>query len=368
MTPSEIQPGMKFGHWTVKKYSHTNKHRIKYFLCECDCGTQRAVRGVSLIQGTSTACCKQCNNNIIGQTFGKLTVLRADKSKPGYYWCHCECGREKSIYGSHLRAGMTKSCGCLRGKYDSYKKISPETLKRYEDAIGKKFGSLTVINSANEGYFNCVCDCGKTCQVGKYHLISGNTTSCGCKRAKTLIAKRDKECQSYIGKTFNHLLVKSYEYKNNNFWLNCVCDCGKEVTYLATKVTTGYVQSCGHLKSKAEEKMEQILNKLQVPYQREYKFQDCADKRPLPFDFAIFNGAGEVIGLIELNGAQHYIQGGWATKEHVAYVQKHDKMKFNFCKQCGIPLLVIPYQYYDELEKFLTTSNFWKILTENFND
>ena len=35
MTPSEIMPDMKFGHWKVIKYDHTNKHRIKYFLCKC---------------------------------------------------------------------------------------------------------------------------------------------------------------------------------------------------------------------------------------------------------------------------------------------------------------------------------------------
>ena len=36
MTPSEIKPGMKFGHWEVIKFDHTNVHRIKYFLCKCE--------------------------------------------------------------------------------------------------------------------------------------------------------------------------------------------------------------------------------------------------------------------------------------------------------------------------------------------
>ena len=39
MTPSEIQPGMKFNHWEVIKFDHKNKHGVLYFLCKCDvCG------------------------------------------------------------------------------------------------------------------------------------------------------------------------------------------------------------------------------------------------------------------------------------------------------------------------------------------
>lgn len=30
----------------------------------------------------------------------------------GYYLCRCECGSEKNVYGSNLRKGSTKSCGC----------------------------------------------------------------------------------------------------------------------------------------------------------------------------------------------------------------------------------------------------------------
>lgn len=71
MTPSEIKPGMRFGHWEVIKYDHTNEHRIKYFLCKCDCGTIRPVRAPALLNGTSTACSKTCSSDLFaGQKFG----------------------------------------------------------------------------------------------------------------------------------------------------------------------------------------------------------------------------------------------------------------------------------------------------------
>lgn len=116
MTPSEIKPGMKFGHWEVIKFDHVNQHRIKYFLCKCDvCGTTKPVRGTALINGTSTACSKKCSMGpAIGQRYGEWTVLNYDKSRPRYYICRCSCGTEKSVFGSTLINGISKSCGCLK--------------------------------------------------------------------------------------------------------------------------------------------------------------------------------------------------------------------------------------------------------------
>lgn len=48
--------------------------------------------------------------DITGLEFGRLTALRCVGN--GRWLCRCECGNEKLIYGGHLRAGMTESCGC----------------------------------------------------------------------------------------------------------------------------------------------------------------------------------------------------------------------------------------------------------------
>lgn len=360
MTPSEIKPGMKFNHWTVIKYSYTNKHRIKYFLCRCDCGTERNIRGTALIQGTSKACCRHCADNIIGQKFGKWTVLSVDKSRPRYYWCECECGTKRSVFGPHLKNGQSKSCGCGKNMQTGRKQ---ETINKYRLYIGKEIGYLNILDLDENGYyFKCKCRCGKEIFVPTYDIVSGNTTSCGCKRKESLYKYQEDKYKQYIGKTINYLTIKSLFYKNNSFWFTCVCDCGKETTVQAAKVITGYTQSCGCIKSYAEEKMEEILKSYDIPFKREYKLDDCRDKLPLPFDFAIFNDCNELVGLLELNGQQHYIEGGWNTKAHLQYIQKHDKIKHKFCLQNGIPLLVIPYQFYNELEKFLTSSDFWQII------
>lgn len=54
--------------------------------------------------------------DLTGQRFGRLTVVRhAGKSAHGsVMWkCQCDCGKRKTIAGSSLRRGLTRSCGCL---------------------------------------------------------------------------------------------------------------------------------------------------------------------------------------------------------------------------------------------------------------
>lgn len=260
MTPSEIQPGMKFGHWEVIKFDHSNKHRIKYFLCKCDvCGNIRPVRGTALLNGTSTACSKACSASIIGQKFGRWTVLKHDTSRPRYVICRCDCGTIRSVFSGSLKQGATLSCGCYKGE---------NTKVRY----------ISLVN----------------------------------------------------------------EYCN----------------ILTTK--------------DANMRMDKLLTRFNIPFKKQYRFEDCKDKGTLPFDFALFNNAGELIGLIENNGDQHYSARGtqWNSPERLLYIQKHNYIKQKFAEDNHIPLLIIPYQYFEEkdMEKFLMTSDFWNIIIKNFND
>lgn len=56
--------------------------------------------------------------DLTGQRFGRLVVLQRDeapkRSHEIYWLCRCDCGKEKSVLGSALRAGYTQSCGCLK--------------------------------------------------------------------------------------------------------------------------------------------------------------------------------------------------------------------------------------------------------------
>lgn len=54
-----------------------------------------------------------------GNVFGELTVIREEGKEPrGHYvWlCLCECGKTKIVRGASLQAGSVRSCGCLQGQ------------------------------------------------------------------------------------------------------------------------------------------------------------------------------------------------------------------------------------------------------------
>ena len=69
-------------------------------------------------------------NDLTGMRFGKLTVVRLDERRccgKACWICKCDCGNEKSIIGSSLTQGMTKSCGCME-HVRHHKKKKPLTL------------------------------------------------------------------------------------------------------------------------------------------------------------------------------------------------------------------------------------------------
>lgn len=69
-------------------------------------------------------------NNIIGNKYGKLTVIqKLRSSKYGIVWlCSCECGNIRESIGVNLKLGKTVSCGCGRrgnnsAHFSGYKEI-----------------------------------------------------------------------------------------------------------------------------------------------------------------------------------------------------------------------------------------------------
>lgn len=53
-----------------------------------------------------------------GNKHGRWTVLHRDEAYPsvGRWVCQCECGTIKTVHGTELRRGRSKSCGCLQKK------------------------------------------------------------------------------------------------------------------------------------------------------------------------------------------------------------------------------------------------------------
>lgn len=97
--------------------------------------------------------------------------------------------------------------------------------------------------------------------------------------------------------------------------------------------------------------INELLIKWNYNFKRQKTFDDCVDKRKLPFDFYLtdFNIC------IEFDGIQHYIPkiiNRGMTQEDAEYTHlktvEHDKIKNKYCKDNNIGLIRIPYWEYDD--------------------
>lgn len=130
--------GQTFGRLTVIKKVEKNEYNMNRFLCKCICGNEKVVIGSNLLSGNvrSCGCLRTEVENIIGNKYNKLTVMKLEYNDSGryYYNCKCDCGTENVIViKSSLTRGTTKSCGCLRKK-----SVRIEFEKQKESKLNRK--------------------------------------------------------------------------------------------------------------------------------------------------------------------------------------------------------------------------------------
>ena len=213
---------------------------------------------------------------------------------------------------------------------------------------------LFLIPDTSPPIWHCRCDCGNECDVPSAGLIRGDNISCGCKRKELR--------KSLIGLTFGLLtVIERVENYYSPTGLSqvqylCKCSCGENIVATASSLQRGLVSSCGCLRSKGENLVAEFLKEQNIPFKREYSFDNCINKRPLRFDFAIFNQKEELILLIEINGKQHYEPRFFHPKKDAQEIFEEqvnrDKIKQEYCIKNNLNLLVIPYyelNHYKEL-------------------
>ena len=121
MDNGENISGQKFGKLTAIKRAGKDKNGRIMWLCKCDCGNLINVSTTDLRAGRrkSCGCLKKERHNLVGQRFGKLTVIRKDTyGTHAKYLCRCDCGREIVVRGDSLVGGKTVSCGCSKRAED----------------------------------------------------------------------------------------------------------------------------------------------------------------------------------------------------------------------------------------------------------
>jgi len=120
------------------------------------------------------------------------------------------------------------------------------------DEIGKRYGRLTVIASAEprgvrrHRAWRCRCDCGKEIEAAQGNLRGGRQKSCGCLRRELTAAKRSVNLE---GQRFGRwkVLSRAACIGRTAAWL-CRCDCGHMKAVVTHTLVNGESRSCGCLK------------------------------------------------------------------------------------------------------------------------
>lgn len=115
---------------TEEEYPRKTGRHAKW-LCKCDCGNLRFVNSSDLKNGRAVSCgCKNKEKakqlmtelgkarfeDLTGQRFGKLTVIKyiGKKGNASLWECQCSCGQKTQVITNYLKSGHTTSCGCNR--------------------------------------------------------------------------------------------------------------------------------------------------------------------------------------------------------------------------------------------------------------
>ena len=233
------------------------------------------------------------------------------------------------------------------------------------DLTGKRFGRLTVIEKLNkkgkEWQWRCICDCGEEKIVKGVNLRSGHCLSCGCLK-KESDHKPKGNVKDLTGQKFGHLTVlKRYDsdHRGEARWL-CQCDCQQQtqIVALGSNLRTYHTRSCGcDRRSSGEQRIAELLEQNNIPYQIEFPAFKYPSSCPARFDFYINNTY-----FLEYDGEQHFNNYAWGQDlEKIKTARGRDQLKNQWCKENNIPLIRIPYTHLNKI-----TINDLKLETTTF--
>lgn len=145
--------GQRFGRLVVLRVSEQRKRGYRAWDCLCDCGNSTVVVTGDLLSGHTTSCgclfvekrsalLAARKKDLLGKTFGRLTVIGEAPSVNGRprWLCACSCGKQVVLpSGRLLAADGTKSCGCLR------KETTAARATTHGDTRGNKVARLYII-------------------------------------------------------------------------------------------------------------------------------------------------------------------------------------------------------------------------------
>lgn len=232
-----------------------------------------------------------------------------------------------------------------------------EFLAKLKEAHGNEFELLSPYTRNSDKVKLLHKKCGKIIEKQASKMINAHPEGCyycnGKNRWKTT-----KSFQQELDERFPNKYTVLGEYVRarqkllvrNNF-------CGHEYMASPDNLLRGKgCPLCGIKNSKYARFVEEYLKGHKISFVREKIFEDCINKRPLPFDFYL----SDFNVCIEVDGEFHYIQP-WNDDSNkfrvgnskLEEVQFRDGIKTKYCENNQIKLIRLPYFEFKNFETIL---------------
>jgi hypothetical protein len=272
---------------------------------------------------------------------------------------HIICKKHGDFYqipNSHLVGkGCPKCNGGVRlTTFDFIKRANlvHNNIYLYEKTVYKDIKTKVIITCIEHGDFYQTPD---NHLNGDYRISSGN--GCPACNKKVKLSNEEFINKSKVIHNDKYLYDKTiYIHKKEKV----IIQCRKHGYFLQNIYNHLAGNGCARCNnSKGELKIESILKLNNMKYKTQFTFKNLIYKKPLKFDFMIFNN-DNLKCLIEFNGIQHYEFRKKFHKSENDYINSkfRDQLKIDYCKENNIKLYIIRYD--DDLEVELE-----KIIKEN---
>lgn len=356
----------------LSDYYKDSKTKMKFL---CKCGEQFEVNFDSFKHAHKRQC-KECGLKITSKKLSlgynkvqefiltnsscKLLSQRYTNEKEVLLFL-CECGNVFNTTFSNFKRKNKRQCdSCGRRNANQNRRYTFQQVKKFIETESNSKLLSDDYKSIDSPLF-LICGCNNQYTTTFYRFKEDYKRQCdpcgfrkgGLKKRKTIedIAKEAKkrDCE---------LITK--EYKNPNSKLTFKCSCGNlfKTTYsgLTGKVhQKNRCSKCANSESKGESKIREFLESNQLIFGSQIKLEGCEFKRPLKFDFVIYNKDKTIKCVIEYDGEQHRrIVKHFGGRKKFVNTQIRDKVKNDFCEKNQIKLVRISDLDFDSIEEILT--------------
>ena len=348
--------------FTIPKNNQNGE--LKYYKYKCEeCGYEDKIYECNIDKGYGCPKCSKNNTRKINNAKKYIEVkdyinsLGLELLSKEYTGTHdnlkikCKQGHEferalSTFKGTPNRKGV-KDCPICSGiTINTYDSVKENLLSHNIKLLSEKY--LNQDTKMKIKYISC----GHEMNRNYYNIQKSNYECPKCKRKgygrNTEQLKREIK---YITKD-EYKLLSEYKTMHDKVKVKHLkCNNIYEVTPHNFLDSGNRCPFCGQ--SKGENKISELLNKLNVNYVPQYSYDNLLSKygNPLRFDFAIINNFNKIDFLIEYDGEFHYIK---LYKEQDFEGQlERDELKNNYCKENNIDLLRIHYWEFDNLENIL---------------